>query len=963
MKIVNKTDFTKTLNLPKKVIKIGNSQIKKEEYFLDKIQDFKKYQYILNKNIKNGKKYKIIEMPTDIENRLSSTIILNKILKDIIIKNKLMSGNCIDHKLIFTNVSNMEQIDKLPNSKTNLQELIKSRQQKRKQLDTMFKGQIVEINNLGTTINYERDTLTTVKTDFEVEMINKFYDMYKQGRLEKQVRSVHWCTKCGTSKRRSDLIFENKEVTNYYILYKVEEDRGLFSKYDNLKNTYFIASTIKPWLMVTSENIALSNQLEYALVEVLENNKKIHYILATEFVDSVMQKEFITKYEIKQVFKAEEISKVMCMNPLDYRKRIEILITDKDKVSYSKNDSTGIRIVSSGHTYIDYLILKDKKSEAIKPIISEFGKTTNASIVFQNMEYTEINEKIIEYLKKSEFIYSTSRINLKIPLCDVCKTETIFRPINDWYVVKTNENNISEETVRDLVKKTSANENYKKNELTNSVKKINTIKEVLISDKNIIGTPIPVFYCAECGANVITEKTIEILTKTIKNKGSDIWYKQTPEELIQGQEACKKCGCTFFFKENATLNNFFKDICINLLQKDMLQKEQDVTNILVESKEEFINNLSALSFIENPEESIKKFDKVLIHSSVKEKVKSDIVLDDAKNKRRHFTIFKKKKKSNIQIESGIKDTVSFYGTDILRLWVAVSYNKEKISLSKEGLSSINKEYKCIRKVFNFLLANLYGFNPNKNYIEIDKRNDIDKYVYNELYSVTEKCKEAYSNLQFYKVYNYLIEFGKKVLCDKYFDSIKYKLYILNENSKARRSVQSNLHDIISTISCLWYPIIPFTLEEIWPYIYHRTEEEDRIIYTHDIDLKNILDTDKDVIMKWKRIFAVKERFDEKIRKSQTDKIIKDTLEARINLNTNDYTKRFVEDNYEDLLECVNVSSIQANVSNEHTVSIEKEPGQKCARCGHYTNEIGKNLKYRYLCPNCADILENVEKNN
>ena len=391
----------------------------------------------------------------------------------------------------------------------------------------------------------------------------------------------------------------------------------------------------------------------------------------------------------------------------------------------------------------------------------------------------------------------------------------------------------------------------------------------------------------------------------------------------------------------------------------MLQKEQDVTNILVESKEEFINNLSALSFIENPEESIKKFDKVLIHSSVKEKVKSDIVLDDAKNKRRHFTIFKKKKKSNIQIESGIKDTVSLYGTDILRLWVAVSYNKEKISLSKEGLSSINKEYKCIRKVFNFLLANLYGFNPNKNYIEIDKRNDIDKYVYNELYSVTEKCKEAYSNLQFYKVYNYLIEFGKKVLCDKYFDSIKYKLYILNENSKSRRSVQSNLHDIISTISCLWYPIIPFTLEEIWPYIYHRTEEEDRIIYTHDIDLKNILDTDKDVIMKWKRIFAVKERFDEKIRKSQTDKIIKDTLEARINLNTNDYTKRFVEDNYEDLLECVNVSSIQANVSNEHTVSIEKEPGQKCARCGHYTNEIGKNLKYRYLCPNCADILENV----
>lgn len=963
MKINNKTDFTKTLNLPKQVIGIKGNQVKKEDYILEKIQDTKKYQYMVNKNIKNGgKKYKIIEMPTDIENRLSSTIILNKILKDFVIKNKLIAGDYIDHQLIFTNISNMEQIDTLPNSKNNLQELLKTRQQKRKELANMFKGQIMEINNLGTTINYEKNTLTTIKTDFEISMIKKFYEMYKQECLEKEVRTVHWCTKCGTSKRRKDLIFKIKEVDNYYVLYRVKEDKGIFSKYNNLDNTYFLASTIRPWAMVTSENIAISNDMEYSLVELKDKDKVIHYIIASEFVDEVMQKEFCIKYDIKQTFKAQELKDILCMNPLDYRKRVNILLTDKDKVSYKKEDSTGVRIVSSGHTYIDYLILKDTKKEALRSIIDISGKTTSASLVFQNMDYLEVNSRIIEYLKKSNFVYSVQKLKISLPTCDVCESETIYRCINDWYIVKKDDAKISDEILDELNSKMSANIKYKKEELVKGINNINKDKEILISDKNIMGTPIPVFYCADCGANIISEKTIEILVNMIRTKGSDAWYKQTPEEILQGQVACMKCGCTFFFKENATLNNFFKYICINLLQKDTLLKESRTTNILIESKDEFVSNLKALSFIPNFTDNINKFDKVLVHSNVKEDLEEDIKVDQPKEvikeDKKIFSFKKgKNKNTNIQIEGEIKDTVNNYGTDILRLWAALFSNKERIYLNKQSLININKRYKNIRRVFKYILANLYDFNPNKNYIEIEKRNEIDRYIYNELYLVTESVKKAYANLEFNDICKLLSDFGENILCKKYFDSIKYKLYILNANADKRRSIQSNLYDIILALCSLWLPIIPFTIEEIWPYIYHKSPEEERNIYSYVISLKDIAQENNDIIMKWKRIFAVKEKFDVKIKSAQALKQIKNTLEAKVILNTNDYTKKFVEDNYDDILECINVSSIEVNVSQDHNVKIEKEPGTKCARCGHYTVEIGKNLKYRYLCPKCADILE------
>ena len=83
MEIVSKDDFSKESNLPRKTIPTDGDLTKREGYFLERIQNETRYQFVINRNkTQKGKSYKIQEFPTYIEKRMDATAIMNKILKD-----------------------------------------------------------------------------------------------------------------------------------------------------------------------------------------------------------------------------------------------------------------------------------------------------------------------------------------------------------------------------------------------------------------------------------------------------------------------------------------------------------------------------------------------------------------------------------------------------------------------------------------------------------------------------------------------------------------------------------------------------------------------------------------------------------------------------------------------------------------------------------------------------------------
>lgn len=959
MKVISDKDFTKTLNLPTKNISVAVEGSKREGYFLEKIQDVKKYKAVIDRNIKNGgMKYKISEIPINIDDTLDSTLLINKIYKDVYIRHEVMLGNIVDHEVMFVSTNESQESDKEDakestvedkksklkllkkedkNSKiSNNQALIKLRQSNNLKLENEVRKQIQEINNLGTIMDYKKNNVTEFESKFRDNMLDIFLSLYESGKVKKELRPIHWCVKCAKSVNKKHLHFEKKDVTLEYIKYKVDTENGLFSKYKNLKNTYFIATTIFPWQMLSSSYIAVAKDVEYSLVEVKEDNVVYHYIIATDKVDLVMQLNFYVKYDKLVALKSEDLKKIICISPINPDKKIYVTDTKKEYIEVLANKGTGVNIVSAGNTYLDYLILKDVEMEnKLLNVVDKKGKITTIDLNYANKPYTEAQEEITKKIEELNLMYSKENTKIKVPKCSTCNEDVIYRIISQWYIKKSDNDNELKENLLGLIDRMCANNRYKSNEYCTVINKINNVKETIISDERVVGTPIPTFYCAACGKEILSKLSIDVIKKLLKVKGIEQWHKLTPEEILEGQVSCE-CGCGFFFKDESTLNDFFGVVSTVLSQSKQTEEEKLTPKITIESKQTFFEKLLAISFSNNIKEEIDIINTAMIHSSI-ENVKKD------------------------KKEFDFKNAIEKYGTDILRLWAMSNSNKNVLRLNEQSIINTKFDYMAIRRTFKFLLSNLSDFNPLKDNISLVDRNDLDKVVYKNLGVLTKKLDENYKKIEFHEVYNTLVSYCKQDLCRDYFNTSKYNLYVLNKEDKKRRSVQSTFYDILMTLVVYLGPIIPFTLEEIWPFIWHKNNIEAENLLMYKYNKVKLEDEVKEECEKWKTIYYIRDRVRKNINNAKQKQVIKNDIEAKVIINTKEKQKEFIDKNHEELKNSLNVSLIEVNIKEKPSIRIEKAPGTQCVRCKEYSVDIGMDFKYRYLCPKCSKILHELEK--
>ncbi|MCX8074957.1 MAG: isoleucine--tRNA ligase [Clostridia bacterium] len=926
-----KVDYSKTLNLPQTEFPMRGNLPEREPYFLKKMHDNKVYQKALDKNIKSGKKFILHDGPPYANGNIHMGHALNKILKDIVVRYKTMNGfyspyvpGWDTHGLpIEKKVQIEKKITKDDVGEAKFREIC------REYAMDAIKNQAGQFERLGGLGDYYKTRYLTLYPEFEANQIQVFWDMFKQGYIYRDLKPVYWCSDCETALAEAEIEYADHDATSIYVKFRVKEDSGKLSKYGDLDHTYILIWTTTPWTLPGNQAITVNKDYSYAIVEVEEEKIKNRYVIAKDLVETVMSKVFVSNYKIVGEIKGEELEGIICYKPLDFSKTsIVILGSDKD-LYVSLDTGTGCVHTAPGHGHEDYLVCKRYKDIEITVPVDKKGKMTKDAGKFEGLTYSDANKKIIEYLETTGFLFAKQNLKHSYPHCWRCKKPVIYRAETQWFASVAG----FKDKVLEEIKNVKWIPDWGYERMANMIK---DRSDWCISRQRVWGVPIPIFYCKDCGKELITEKTIEIIKKKIEVSGSNMWYELTPEQILQGKVKCA-CGGSELVKEKDIMDVWFDSgtTYASVLSDKKYGIEVDQADMYLEGNDQYRGWFQSSLLTSVATKGKSPYKQVLTHG---------------------WVVDGEGRKMSKSLGNGVDplDIVKDYGADILRLWTISSDYHNDVRISKDILSQVSEVYKKIRNTVRFLLGNIYDFNPAVNMVEYSKRDEIDRYIMSKVNRLIQYVDTQYENYDYHLIYSELHRFCTSELSSRYLDIIKDRLYVLKADHELRRSSQSTMYDILRVFVKLIAPVLSFTADEIWSYMWHVDDENKTSVLLADFPTENIEYNELDLIAKWDKIFEIKDRLAKDIEQARVNKLVGHSLDSKVEIHTSGEEYSFMKENIEQIKLAIIVSQLEVSESSEYKVIVDKAFGDKCARCWTYSMEVGRDKKHRHLCKKCIE---------
>lgn len=310
-----KVDYTETLNLPQTSFPMRGNLPEREPLFLKKMEEQKIYKKVLEKNKKSGKTFILHDGPPYANGDIHMGHSLNKVIKDIIVRYKTMNGYYAPyvpgwdtHGLpIEKKVQTEKKVFVADVGTVKFREICKDF------AVSQINKQAMQFKRLGGLGDYDKNRYVTLDPSFEASQIGVFWDMYKQGYIYRDLKPVYWCNDCETALAEAEIEYEDSFTTSIYVKFRLSEDKGILSKYGDLKDTYFVIWTTTPWTLPANQAITVDSDYIYAVVEA--NNER--YIIAKDLVEKVMEEAAIVKYLVVGEILGKDLENMKCLKPLD----------------------------------------------------------------------------------------------------------------------------------------------------------------------------------------------------------------------------------------------------------------------------------------------------------------------------------------------------------------------------------------------------------------------------------------------------------------------------------------------------------------------------------------------------------------------------------------------------------------------------------------------------------------------
>ena len=902
-----------TLLMPKTKFPMRGNLPNKEPEFLKRWEEMDLYRKVLEKNA--GKpSYVLHDGPPYANGNIHIGHALNKILKDFIVKYKNMNGfvsNYVPgwdtHGLPIEQVLVNNGVDRKSMPATKFRN--KCKDYALKQVDK----QRADFKKLGVIGDWKNPYLT-LDPKFEAEQIRVFGKMVDKGYIYKGLKPIYWSPSSESALAEAEIEYRDHTSPSIYVGFELVSEDGVVEK-----GTKFVIWTTTPWTLPANLGIAVHPDFEYQEVKVNGEN----YLLAKERVNFLTEQFGWENFELGKTVLGKELEYLLCQHPFLDRTSTVIL------ADYVTLDSgTGLVHTAPGHGVDDFIVGQGKYKLGVLSPVDNQGNLTEEAGQFAGQFVFDANKNIIAHLDEIGALLKQENITHSYPHDWRSKKPIIFRSTPQWFCSI----DAFRSELLDAVDRTKFYSEWGKPRLYNMIRDRG---DWVISRQRVWGVPIPVFY-AENGEAILDNTLIEHVAKIFEVEGSNVWFYKDAKELLPEGYTHPGSPNGEFTKEMDIMDVWFDS---GTSHQGCCAVRDDLT-------------YPADLYLEGSDQYRGWFNSSLITSVAisgdapyKELVSAGFVMDGNGNKM-------SKSLGNVISPNDVGKQL---GAEIIRLWSASVDYTQDVRISNDILKQVSETYRKIRNTFRFLLGNLFNgsFDNRTDLLSYDELEELDKYMVLKFEKVVAKVLDYYENYQFNSITTELINFFNVELSSFYLDYGKDILYIEAEKSHKRLSMLTVLYTVLSKSVRLLAPILSFTAEEVYDNMPYEDAES---VHLTDFPAKNLID-DAALEAKWDKLLEVRDDVNKALEESRNEKVIGKSLEAAVEIYSNDSEVVELLNSVDNLHQLFIVSSVEVKENDGvaydlATVKVTKAEGHRCERCWNIVEEVNEEG----LCPRCASIL-------
>lgn len=659
---------------------------------------------------------------------------------------------------------------------------------------------------------------------------------FDNGWIYKGRESVPWCPRCETAISQHEMLTEDyKELVHESIILEFKIQNSKF------KNEYLLVWTTTPWTIPANIAVAVDVKADYCLVQG-KIEKDSYFWVMKDLVKSVFTDGH--GKTIKTV-KGKELVGLKYTSPFDNLPVVKevaeknsdlfhtVVATDDLIMPISATEGTGLvhTAVSAGTE--DFLLGK-KLGLPMIPIIGDNADYLQGLGFLSGKNAKKHPEIVLDYLREedekgNDCVFSIFRYKHRYPACWRCKTELVWKVADEWYIamdrpsqIKNLKSKIKNSTLRQRMIEVAKSIKWMPEfGLDREIDWLKNMHDWLISKKNRYwGLALPIYECPNCSRFEVIGSKEELKMRAISGWKEFEGHSPHKPYIDEVKIKCRSCASSMSRIED--VGNPWLDA--GIVPYSTISEDNQGEPLYTKDREEWKKWFPADFITESFPGQFKNWFYALIAEStgLENEPPFKRVLGFGTLLGEDGRPMHKSWGNAIEFKEGA-DKI---GVDVMR-WMFARHNPA------DNMLFGYKKADEVRRQFYLILWNVYKFftdyanldrykpqDPDSGFSKSKKLNVLDRWILSRFFSTVTVVE---SNLRNYNAKDSALDLEKFVsdLSTWYIRRNRDRVWVNNERDDDKKTFYSVLHYVLTNLTIILSPFMPFVSEEMFSNLQNR----------------------------------------------------------------------------------------------------------------------------------------------